>query len=55
MKYHGNIYLNFLTKRLKQHDSNFAFEKIAVTKNTRDSLPDYVKLMLEAKGVTFER
>ena len=55
MKYHGNIYLHFLTKCLKQHDSNFAFEKIAVTKNTQDSLPDSVKLMLEAKEVTFER
>ena len=55
MKYHGNINLNFLTKCLKQHDSNFAFEKIAVTKNTQDSLPDSVKLMLEAKAVTFER
>ena len=54
MKY-GNIYLHFLTKCLKQHDSNFAFEKIAVTKNTQDSLPDSVKLMLEANGVTFER
>ena len=54
MKY-GNIYLHFLTKCLKQHDSNFAFEKIAVTKNTQDSLPDSVKLMLEVKGFTFER
>ena len=55
MKYHGNIYLHFLTKCLKQHDSKFAFKKIAVTKNTQDSLPDSVKLMLEANGVTFER
>ena len=55
MKHYGNIYLNFLTKCLQHHDSNFAFQKIAVTKNTQDSLPDSVKLMLEAKEVTFER
>ena len=53
MKYHGNIYLHFLTKCLKQHDVKFAFEKIAVTKNAQHSLPDSVKLMLEGKGVTF--
>ena len=51
MKYLGNIYLHFLTKCLKQHDSNFAFEKIVVTKNTQDSLPDSINLMLEAKEV----
>ena len=55
MKYHGNIHQNFLTKCLKQHDSNFAFGEIAVTKNPQDSLHDSVKLMLEAKGVTFAR
>ena len=53
MKYHGNIYLHFLTKCLNQHDVNFAFEKIAVRKNAQHSLPDSVKLMLEGKGVTF--
>ena len=53
MKY-GNIYLYFLTKCLKQHGSNFTFEKIAVTNNTQNSLPDTVKLMLKAKGVTFK-
>ena len=51
MKYHGNIYLHFFKKCLKQHDSNFASQKIAVTKSTQDSLPDSVKLLLEAKGV----
>ena len=51
MKYLGNIYLHFLTKCLKEHDSNFAFEKIVVTKNTQDLLPDSITLMLEAKEV----
>ena len=55
MKYHGNIYPHFLTKCLKQYDSKLAFEKIAITKNTQDSLPDSIKLMLEAKEITFER
>ena len=45
MKHHGNIHLYFLTKCLKEHDSNFAFEKIAVTMNTQDSLLDSVKLI----------
>ena len=55
LKYHGNIYPSFLTKCLKQHDSNFAFGKITVTKNTQDSFPGWVKLMLDAKRVLFER
>ena len=50
MKYQKNIYLHFLTKCQKEHDSNFAFEKIVVTKKTLNSLT-----MLEAREVTFER
>ena len=50
IKYQRNIYLHFFTKHQKEHDSNFAFEKIVVTKKTLNSLS-----MLEARGVTFER
>ena len=50
IKYQRNIYLHFFTKYQKEHDSNFAFEKIVVTKKTLNSLS-----MLEARGVTFER
>ena len=46
MKCHGNIYLHFLIKCLKQHDSNFAFEKIAVTENTPDSVKFYSRFWL---------
>ena len=50
IKYQRNIYLHFFTKYQKEHDKNFAFEKIVVTKKTLNSLS-----MLEARGVTFER
>ena len=54
VKYTGNVYLHYLTNRLKEYDQNFAFNTINVPSRTMNLLPKGSRETLVAKGLQVE-
>ena len=49
--YQENIYLHYLTKCLKKHDSNFDYNKVLVPEGTKAFIQDTWKQELRKKGI----
>ena len=54
IKYQTNIYLHLSTTCLKNHDQNFLFKNVIVSKRTQEFLPDECVGMLQRKGIIFD-
>ena len=54
IKYQTNLYLHFLTTFFKNHDQNFLYKNVIVSKGTQEFLPDECLGMLQRKGIIFD-
>ena len=53
-KFSGNIYLHYLTKCLRQYDSNFNFKMVNVPKRTQEKLPERGPEHIRKKGMILD-